>query len=638
MHSLGLPQIFGENGSLSRGSGRFEHRSDQQEMAQAVAGTLRDGGYLVVEAGTGTGKTLAYLVPALLAEGPVVIATGTKALQDQIVERELPIAMHAIGTTRRVEVLKGRDNYLCRKRLDEASSQPVLDNRFEIPLLESIRRWAAHTSTGDRSEIGDLPDRSALWTRLSAKAETCVGQECAHFQDCHLFMARRRAQSAHIIVTNHHLLFSDLALRRHGYGQVLPYARGVILDEAHLAEDAAAAHFGARLSLRMVVDLARDAETELKRSERKPTHARALEQQARLLFAALRPPAGSVGRVGFEPGRIPDLDSLVDDMQTAWGQLDQALGGPGDRAEERALLSGRCRQQADVLADLLSGSTDERVVTLEAQGKSGSSIIAWPIEVGPLLEETLAEQYQSVVATSATLSVAGKLDRASASLGIPGATPLILPSPFDHERQAALYIPREFPEPREGLFAARCREEILKLLEITEGRALLLFASYRALESAVASVRGQVDWPVLVQGEAPRERLVERFREETHSVLMGTASFRQGIDVPGDALSLVVVDKLPFAVPDDPVVAARARAIQERGGNPFMEDQLPEAILALKQAFGRLIRARTDRGLLALFDVRVRSRRYGSLVLRSLPPWPIVDDVDAARAWFHRGA
>jgi ATP-dependent DNA helicase DinG len=636
MEQTALAQIFGAAGRLAEGHGRFEHREDQDRMAQAVAAALRDGGRLVVEAGTGTGKTLAYLIPTLLGEGPVVIATGTKALQDQIVERELPIAMQAIGRTRRVEVLKGRDNYLCRKRLEEADAQPILDERAELPLLRAVRQWAAHTLTGDRSEITDLPDRSPLWSRLNARQEICIGQDCPHFQECHLYVARRRAQSAHVIVTNHHLLFSDLALRRGGYGQVLPDARAVILDEAHLAEDAAASHFGARLSQRMVVELARDGAAELTRAERHAGPAKDLERQARTVFAALRPDTVERGRVGFDPDRVPDLARLSEKLRSAWGKLEHALGGPGSRSEERALLAGRCRQQQEVFDDLLEGSSGERVVTLEAQGRSGAGIVAWPIEVGPLLEETLGAGYDTIVATSATLAVAGKLDRASSRLGVPEAAPLILPSPFDHRQQAALYIPKRFPEPREASFPERCREEILRLLEVTEGKALLLFASHRALEAAAQSLRGALDWPVLVQGEAPRERLVERFRDEVHSVLLGTASFRQGIDVPGEALSLVVVDKLPFAVPDDPVVAARAQVIRDRGGSPFMEDQLPEAILALKQAFGRLLRSRTDRGLLALLDVRVRTRRYGDLVLRSLPPWPVLDDVTAARRWFER--
>jgi ATP-dependent DNA helicase DinG len=635
MDEPALAQIFGARGRLAEGHGRFEYREDQDRMAGAVADVLRDGGRLVVEAGTGTGKTLAYLIPTLLADGPIVIATGTKALQDQVVERELPIAMQALGRSRPVEVLKGRDNYLCRKRLEEAEFQPVLDERAELPLVRAIRQWAAHTKTGDRAEITDLPDRSPLWSRLNARKEICIGQECPHFQECHLFVARRRAFSAHVIVTNHHLLFSDLALRRGGYGQVLPDARAVILDEAHLAEDAAAAHFGARLSQNMVVELARDAAAELARTDRDLGPARGLERHARTAFGALRPDSAERGRVRFEPERIPDLRALAETLRARWSKLEHALGGPGDRAEERALLAGRCREQLQTFDDLLEGSSAERVVTLEAQGKAGAAVVAWPIEVGALLEETLGEGYDAIVATSATLAVAGSLDRASGKLGIPDATPLILPSPFDHESQAALYIPKRFPEPRDASFPERCREEILELLKITEGRALLLFASHRALQAAADSLRGRLDWPVLVQGEAPRERLVERFRNEVQSVLLGTASFRQGIDVPGDALSLVVVDKLPFAVPDDPVVSAKAQAIKERGGNPFMEDQLPEAILALKQAFGRLLRSRTDRGLLALLDARVRTKRYGDLVLRSLPPWPILDDLDATRHWFH---
>lgn len=629
----GLEPIFGPGGALSRTRQGFEHRPGQQKMALAVQQALEAPHHLVVEAGTGVGKTLAYLVPTLGVGGKVILSTGTKALQDQLVEREMPMAMRATGLRRRVELLKGRENYLCLKRVDDAEVQPVLTGTEEIPVFRNIREWARTTGTGDRAEVPGLPDRSRLWSRLDARGDTCTGSQCPFYDRCFLFEARRRAQQADLVVANHHLLFADLALRLGGEGQILPDARFAILDEAHLATDAAVSHFGLRLSLRMVADLARDAEAELQRLGDDALPARDLARWAKSLFRGLRPPAGQA-RVRLELRRLDGLEGELEGLKGAWAALADAVSGSGPRGEERALVAARCQQQSATLKELLEGRRIDRVVTCEPQGKQGAIVASWPIEVGPLLQETLASAFDAVIATSATLSVARRLERACQRLGLDDAERLIVASPFDHRRQAALYVPRDFPEPRDPSFTDRCLEQILELLQITQGRALVLFASHRALEAAAERLQGALDWPVLVQGQAPRERLVEAFREQEHSVLLGTASFRQGIDVPGQALSLVIVDKLPFAVPDDPLVAARADAIRRRGGNPFMEDSLPEAIIALKQALGRLIRSRKDHGLLALLDVRVRTRRYGDAVLASLSPWPLLDEIDQARRWF----
>lgn len=627
--------FFGPQGPLARSREGFELRTGQKKMAMAVARAWAEGRHLVVEAGTGTGKTLAYLVPALFATEPVILSTGTKALQDQILQRELPAAIHATGMPRDVVLLKGRENYLCRKRLEEFEAAPRLDLAAEIPLYRKIVAWARRTTTGDRAEVEGLPDASPLWSHLDGRAEFCTGGNCPHFGPCFVLQARRRASKAQAVIVNHFLLFADIALRAEGAGKILPDCPLLVLDEAHLAEEAAIQHFGARLSLRMAVELGRDAAEELKRAKTNPFPAQQVEKAARAFFKAIRPREGQ-GRVGFDAHAARETHSiLIGTLEDRLDGLAELLRGPGERGDERALLVNRAQGFRGMLQDLLAGERTGEVATVETQGREGAVLGSWPIDVGPLLEERLAG-FRSVIATSATLAVGRKLDRSAARLGIPAADKLIVPSPFDHANQAALYIPREFPEPGAEEFPDRSLREIEELLSISQGRGLVLFASHKALKRAAEHLRDAFPWPVLVQGDGPREQLVKTFREEIHSVLLGTASFRQGIDVPGQALSLVIVDKLPFAVPDDPLIQARAKLLREGGRDPFMEDQLPEAILALRQALGRLIRTRSDRGLLALLDVRVRLRRYGKMVLESLPPWPLLEDLSQARDWFHK--
>lgn len=631
---------FAPGGVLASVHERYEHRPGQAAMAAAVSRTQASGGELVVEAGTGTGKSLAYLVPSLASREKVILSTGTKALQQQLLEREAPLAMAALGARARVVLLKGRENYLCRKRLGELSGNPRLELASEVPLLQRLERWAGQTTTGDRAELEALPDQSPLWRSVDGRAELCTGRQCPQYEGCFVYEARNRAQAADAVIVNHALLFSDLALREGVEGAVLPEARHLVIDEAHLAADIAAQHFGARLSSRMLVELSRDGARELALTAADLLPASELERAARAFFQAIRPEPPAQ-RIGFEwASRREPLAPVEDRLRAALLTLADAVTsaasapGPGRaRSEERALLGGRCVAALTALDALLQTEEHGQVTTVDAQGPHGAVLASWPLEIGPRLTPLLDRHFHSVVATSATLAIAGDLTRAASRLGLTRAERLVVHSPFDHPRQAALYVPRHFPDPRDAEFPERALREIEALIEYSRGRALVLFSSHRALRFAAERLVTTIPYPVLVQGEAPRERLVERFRDETHSVLLGTASFRQGIDVPGEALSLVIVDKLPFAVPGDPVVAARARLLRDRGGDPFREDQLPEAILDLRQALGRLIRTRSDRGLLVLLDIRVRTRPYGQQVLRSLPPWRLLDDLEQARGW-----
>lgn len=630
-----VSQLFSSAGALAREFTRFEARAGQLKMAEAVERAFATRRSLIVEAGTGTGKSLAFLLPALHLGEPVLISTGTKALQAQLLEREVPLALRATGTSAPIAVLKGRENYLCNKKLAELTADPRLELAAEIPLYNQLVPWAASSSTGDRAELPGLPDQSPLWRSVDGRAETCLGTQCPQYAGCFVYEARARAQAAQVVVVNHYLLFADLALRRSGAPGLLTGPRTLVIDEAHMALDAAARHFGRRVSWRMAQELARDAAQELARAARDPLEVATFERAARDLFAWLRPPLdGRASLKAVTQGR--DLSAAIERIESALAGVRGQCQGAGPRAEERALLAQRCLAFSDALQELTGPASADLVVTVEPQGKEGSTLASYPIELGPLLEEAWRDTFDAVVATSATLAVAGKLERAAQRLGLPEATKLIVSSPFHHRKQAALYIPRQFPDPRDPQFLERALREIEALLEISRGRALVLFSSHRALQFVAGRLANSLPWPVLVQGDAPREQLLEQFRDEVHSVLLGTASFRQGIDVPGEALSMVIVDKLPFAVPDDPVVAARGEAVRRRGGNPFEEDQLPEAILDLRQAFGRLIRTQDDRGLLALLDIRVRTRNYGRTVLDSLPPWPLLDDLEQARGWLNR--
>lgn len=634
-------EFFSPGGVLSRTHPGYEPRPGQMEMACAVEEVLRDGGSLMVEAGTGTGKTLAYLVPAIASGRRVIVSTGTRNLQDQILLKDLPFLKERAGMRFSACLVKGRDNYLCRYRFARFVQQPLVEIPSEESYLPGIRRWARTTRTGDRAEIADLPDGLRLWRDVNARADTCTGAKCPEYDLCWLNQARRRAQDSQLVIVNHHLLFADLAVRT-SFGSVLPDYDTAIFDEAHRLEEVATSFFGVVLSTAQLEDLARDVERLLAAAGSGGTGGAGVgllvREASRAFFEEL------VRSYGEEPGRHPFLPPerggpRLDREAAALEQALEEVRREGSRAaagDTAQAVADRARELSAALAFLMARGSPEFVYQVEVRGRRQGALQAAPVDVSGLLRDSLFSRLRASVLTSATLVVDGSFAFFQSRLGLERARTLAVASPFDLARQAVLYLPRGLPEPREPGYLPRALEEIRALLEITRGRAFLLFTSYAVMERVRAALEGEGRWPLFVQGEGSRAALVQRFREREGegAVLLGTSSFWQGVDVPGEALSLVVIDKLPFDVPTDPLVAARMDRIRRNGGDPFADYQTPMAVLGLKQGLGRLIRSGSDRGILAVLDSRLRSRSYGGTFLRSLPPYRVVEDLDECRRFF----
>jgi ATP-dependent DNA helicase DinG len=629
--------FFRPGGTLSRTHGGFEPRPGQQLMAERVAAVLEHGGTLLVEAGTGTGKTLAYLVPAIASGRRVVISTGTRNLQDQIHAQDLPFLRDTVGRVFSACVMKGRENYLCRFRLAQLVREPLLEDASEAPWIERIAAWSHATASGDRAEIADLPDRLRLWRDVNARADTCSGTRCPEYDACWLTRVKRRAAESQIVVVNHHLFFADLAVRS-AYGAVLPEYDTVIFDEAHLLEEIATLYFGVQVSSAQVEDLARDAEALAVRGGGPATGgggAAGLRLAAREFFAGLRDRLrDEVGRVSFAPEERggPRLGAVWEVLGRELADVGrQAAAAPAEEAES---VSRRAEELTHAFARVLHREDPAFVYGMERRGRGTVLLAASPIDVSEPLRERLFRRLDACVLTSATMTVEGRFDFFRERLGLAGAEAVVVESSFDHEAQAVLYLPQRMPEPAEAAFPARALEEIRGLLEVTAGRAFLLFTSHAALERVRAELEQAGRWPLFVQGEGSKVALVEAFRRTPGAVLLGTTSFWHGVDVPGEALSLVVIDKLPFDVPTDPLIAARIERTRRAGGNPFETYQVPLAVLELKQGLGRLLRSRRDRGVLAVLDPRLTTRRYGRTFLRSLPSYRLVRDLAACVAFF----
>jgi ATP-dependent DNA helicase DinG len=630
---MNYQEVFGAEGPLARAIPGYAYRSEQAVMAAAVGRALRQSEPLIVEAGTGIGKTFAYLVPALLSGLHIIISTGTRTLQDQLFHRDVPLLARALGMPVKMALLKGRANYLCRHRLDLATVQKSLipGERGAARLLARVSRWAAVTKSGDLSELTDLPEQSPAWPLMTSTRENCLGQECPQFSRCHVFDARRNAQSAAIVVVNHHLLLADLALKNEGFGDLLPGAEAVILDEAHQVPDIAAQFFGENWSVRQVQLLMRDITAELSAAAiRAPSIVEAvlgIDAHLEALRFALRRGAGR-----YEWSDLPDafLESLPD-IETALSDVADQLNGLGGGAGT-ANCARRAAGLANGLAALRELPEEAGLRWVEA-GANGMLLQFTPFEIAERLREYVESRPCAWVFTSATLAIGDDFSHFAARVGLPEARTLRIESPFDYRTQARLFLPPRMPDPAHPSYADKFIDACAPLLEASGGRAFLLYTSYRALAEGVRALKARFpnpDFPVLVQGEAPREALLNRFRDLGNAVLLATGSFWEGVDVKGEALSIVAIDKLPFAAPDDPLLKARLEGIRRRGGNPFFEYQLPQAVLALKQGVGRLIRDFDDFGVIVIGDPRLTTKNYGRAFLDSMPPSPIVTDASIA--------
>ena len=636
-----LCEIFGPDGPLAEALDGYTVREQQVAMAEHVAAALAGHDQLIIEAGTGTGKTFAYLGPALLSGRRVIVSTGTKALQDQLFHRDLPAICSALGRPVRVALLKGRANYLCKHRLDVAEQQAYARGlRREVAVaLPKVKAWSYTTKRGDIAELPGFGEQDAVWPWVTSTRENCLGTECAKFDECFVLAARREAQAADIVVVNHYLLMADLVLKEEGFGDLLPGVDAIVIDEAHQLPDVAAQFLGYSVSTRQLAGLAKDLTGELLLSQqmggRVDAAVGALDQQVAAVITAA---AGVEARL--EHSQWPDrLLEALNGLAGRASELADALGplASTDGQAAFARLRERLEESAQRLAALTGEELPGGVRWAETSPRSVSCHFA-PVDVATQLAALLQAQPCAWVLTSATLAVEGSFSYVRSRLGIERCDEIQLASEFDFASQALLYLPKRMPSPKTADFAPAAGREVLDILRRTKGRAFVLFTSYAVLRTVQAALDGALEYPMLVQGSAPRSTLLAQFRSTPHAVLLATSSFWQGVDVVGEALSCVIVDRLPFASPGDPVVAARVEAIAARGGDGFADRQVPRAILTRLQGLGRLIRHRRDRGVLAILDPRIRTMPYGRRFLASLPPAPVSADPADIDRFFAAGS
>ncbi len=623
-----IDEILGPGGLLAGAVEGYEPRNSQVEMAHLIEEALRSGRHAMIEGGTGTGKTFGYLVPLVLSRKKCVISTGTKNLQEQIYLKDIPLLSRAGLRGIDAVMMKGRKNYLCLYRFDRVFSERLFP--AAAGAKRRLERWLATTRFADRAELPWLQDEDPLWNELSASSEQCLGSDCPFLENCFLGKLRSRAAEARIVIVNHHLMCADLRIRQGGFGEIIPRSQVVLFDEAHSLDEVATSYFGERLSSHQLMDLTADWRKADRNIEagREPASAGHLEeiiagvQDLLALFMELP-----------EKGKVDD--GLIGKLQKGPAvKIDRGLFGLGaagasaTEEPELPLLAQRASEYRKAMAEIFSADDSNHLFWYEKRARS-VILHASPLDVAGPLQESLYKKVENVIFTSATLTTVGNFDYVRSRLGVQDALEAAYPSHFDFSTQSLLYIPRDLPPPGDPSFPGALAPRILDILHLTRGRALVLFTSYNNLNKVFDFLSGRLPYTIFRQGDAPRTALLQAFREDLHSVLLATGSFWEGVDVPGEALSCLVIDKLPFASPSEPIISARIEAIRERGGNPFIEYQVPSAIISLKQGLGRLIRKRTDRGILAILDVRLLTSRYGSMFLSSLPPMSLTSEMSA---------